>query len=70
MSKIKQMPLGEMSNIGEAIEGVYKSIASISHITESVHMIYDSYIELCLKEPDCLHCYDPSDAIELVGMSE
>ena len=70
MSKIRQMPLGEMSNIGRAIEGVYKSAASISRMIESIHMIYDSYIELCLKEPCRLRRYDPSDAIELVGMSE
>ena len=69
MSEIRQMPLGEMSNIGRAIEGVYKSEASISCMIESIHMIYDSYIDLCLKEPGYLRRYDPSDAIELVGMS-
>ena len=37
---------------------------------ESIHRIYDSYIDLCLKEPGYLRRYDPSDAIELVGMSE
>ena len=70
MSKIRQLPLGQLSTIGEAIDCVRKSASSISHMIEAIHFVFDSYNELSLKEACHLRCYDPDNRIELIGMTE
>ena len=70
MSKIRQLPLGKISSIQEAIDCVRNSASSISGMIEIIHFVYDSYIELCLKEACRLRRYNPDDGIELIGMTE
>ena len=70
MSKIRQLPLGQLSTIGEAIDCVRKSASSISHMIEAIHFVFDSDNELSLKEACHLRRYDPENGIELIGMTE
>ena len=70
MSKIRQMPSGAIDTIGEAIHAVHNASASVSCNIESIHFIYDSYVELCLKKACRFRRYDPADSIEVIGMNE
>ena len=50
MSNMRQMPLGQLPNLGTVIVAIITSASCISHESDCIHLVLDSYIEMSLKE--------------------
>ena len=68
MSKVRQMPLKEMSTLGELVNATISSVTGICHEQECIHLVLDSYLEYSLKEGERLKRTDVSP-IEIIGMN-
>ena len=69
MSKICRMPLKEYSTLGELVDAVVKSVATLCQAIVYLHFLLDSYIEFSLKEPERLRRSDGEEGIDVVNMS-
>ena len=69
MSKMRQMPLENISTLGGAINAVINSASSICEGPEYIHLVLDSYIEMSLKEGERLRRGDEATGIAIIDMS-
>ena len=69
ISKMRQMPLGQFTNLGAVIDAIITSASCISHESDCIHLVLDSYIEMPLKEGECMRRTDPTTGINIVGMT-
>ncbi len=70
MSKIRQMPLSQFPNLGAVINAIFTSASSISHNTEFIHFVLDSYIEMSLKEGERMRRADLTTGIKVISMDK
>ena len=69
MAKMRQMPIGDFSTFGALIDAVIKSTINFCKEASCIHMVFDSYVELSLKECERLR-RTTVNPIDVVGMDE
>ena len=67
MSKMLQMPLGQFPNLGAVIDAFITSTSCISHWSDCIHRVVDSYTEMSLKRGERMRCIDPTTGINIIG---
>jgi hypothetical protein len=70
MSKIRQMPLAQFSNLGAVINAIIISAARLSKNVKFIHLVLDSYIEMSLKEGERMRRTDSTTGIDIIGMDK
>ena len=69
MSKMRQMPLGHFPNLGVVIDAIITSASCISHESDCIRLVLDSYIEMSPKAGERMRRTDPTTGINIVGMT-
>ncbi|KAH3752919.1 hypothetical protein DPMN_187545 [Dreissena polymorpha] len=69
MSKMRQMPLAQLSTLDDAINAVIISASSICEEPEYIHLVLDSYVEMSLKEGERLRRGEEATCIAIIDMS-
>ena len=70
MSKFRKMPLPEFPTLGTAINAAITSSSSICLEHEFIHFVFDSYIEMSLKEGERMRRSDSTSGIDIIGMNK
>ena len=63
------MPLGQFPNPGAVIDAIITSASCISHESDCIHLVLDSYIDMSLTEGERMRRTDPTTGIKTVGMT-
>jgi len=58
MSKMRQMPLVQLSTLGDVINAIISSASNVCRGPDFIHLVLDSYVEMSLKEGERLRRSD------------
>ena len=67
MSKMRQMPLVQLSTLGDVNNDI-SSASNVCRGSEFIHLVLDSYVEMSLKEGERLRRSDEAARIDIIGM--
>lgn len=68
MSKMRQMPLVQLSTLGDVINAIISLASNVCRGPEFIHLVLDSYVEMSLKEGERLWRSDEAAGIDIIGM--
>ena len=70
MSEIRLMPLPQLPTLGSVIQATINSVSSLCKHANYIHLVLDSYIEMSLKERECMWRTNMGTRIDIIGMNE
>ena len=68
MSSIRKIPFSKLSTFSDVFESMWKSMTSVSKF-DTIHIVYDSYIDDSIKEAEGIKRAKESDPLEYTDLS-
>ena len=68
MSSIRKIPFSKLSTFSDVFESMWKSMTSVSKF-DTIHIVYDSYIDDSIKEAERIRRAKESDPLEYIDLS-
>ena len=68
MSSIRKIPFSKLSTFSDVFECMWKSMTSVSKF-DTIHIVYDSYIDDSIKEAERIRRAKESDPLEYIDLS-
>ena len=68
MSSIRKIPFSKLSAFSDVFESIWKSMTSVSKF-ETIHIVYDSYIDDSIKEAERIRRAKECDPLEYIDLS-
>ena len=68
MSKIRQLPFKDFDTLEDVLKALMSSSINISYLVQSVHFLFDSYVQFSLKDSERLRRLDGVEGLDIIEM--